>query len=189
MSALAVIAAVLLPAAALGARPPPGPAPCNSELRHEQASLVTRGAEEGERGALPAKLITLPQRKGEEASFPAALDGSPYAFYYAPSTTNSTLWSINIQGGGWVSQSILHDPLPLCFPSRLRGSNHSVSCPLMLAVCPPVMTKKIATVAHMVRWGLRWGAYLACGAGVQVQGQTCVPGMWWSRHGVGAECL
>ena len=50
-------------------------------------------------GALPgvAQLIKLPQPKGQEASYPAALDGSPFGFYYSGSNT-STKWTINIQG-------------------------------------------------------------------------------------------
>ena len=48
-----------------------------------------------------ATLIKLPQPKGEEATFPAALDGTPYAFYHAASPTKSTKWTININGGGW----------------------------------------------------------------------------------------
>jgi len=31
----------------------------------------------------------------------ACLDGSPYGFYFVPSTTNSTKWTVSIQGGGW----------------------------------------------------------------------------------------
>jgi hypothetical protein len=71
---------------------------CNDELRHT-AQLASPAAATG-LGVNEGKLIKLPQPKGEEATFPAALDGSPYAFYFAPST-NSTLWSININGGGW----------------------------------------------------------------------------------------
>jgi hypothetical protein len=46
------------------------------------------------------KLIKLPQPKGEEATYPAALDGSPFGFYFSGSNA-STKWTINIQGGGW----------------------------------------------------------------------------------------
>jgi hypothetical protein len=71
------------------------PARCNAE--HEihapqLAVLPTAGT---------ANLIKLPQPDGHKATFPAALDGSPYAFYYAKSPTNSTKWTINIRGGGW----------------------------------------------------------------------------------------
>ena len=31
----------------------------------------------------------------------AALDGSPYGFYFVPSQTGSTKWSIFLNGGGW----------------------------------------------------------------------------------------
>ena len=36
----------------------------------------------------------------------ACLDGSPYAFYFIPSTTGSTQWTISIEGGGWCYDEI-----------------------------------------------------------------------------------
>jgi hypothetical protein len=57
-------------------------------------------------GPKTAELVKLPQPKGEEATFPAALDGSPYAFYFRASPTNSTKWTINIQGGGWCYDEV-----------------------------------------------------------------------------------
>lgn len=45
-----------------------------------------------------AKLTLLPQDAGD--SSPACLDGSPYGFYFNPSKTNSTKWTISIEGGG-----------------------------------------------------------------------------------------
>lgn len=62
-------------------------------------------------GAVP--LTLLPQDKGNES--PACLDGSPYGFYFVPSTTGSTKWTINIQGGGWCYDE------EKCF-SRSQGS-------------------------------------------------------------------
>lgn len=44
-------------------------------------------------------LTMLPQDAGDES--PACLDGSPYGFYFRPSATNSTKWTISIRGGGW----------------------------------------------------------------------------------------
>ena len=41
----------------------------------------------------------LPQDAGDAS--PACLDGSKYGFYFVPSTTNSTKWTISIEGGGW----------------------------------------------------------------------------------------
>ena len=46
-----------------------------------------------------APLTLLPQNAGDKS--PACLDGSPYGFYFVPSTTNSTQWTISIEGGGW----------------------------------------------------------------------------------------
>ena len=55
-----------------------------------------------------APLTLLPQDAGDES--PACLDGSPYGFYFNPSTTNSTKWTISIEGGGWCyNGSSLHD--------------------------------------------------------------------------------
>lgn len=46
-----------------------------------------------------APVTLLPQNKGNES--PACLDGSPYGFFFNPSKTNSTKWTISIEGGGW----------------------------------------------------------------------------------------
>ena len=52
-----------------------------------------------------APLVLLPQDKGDAS--PAALDGSPYGLYFSPSTTNSTKWTISIDGGGWCYDEVL----------------------------------------------------------------------------------
>ena len=41
-------------------------------------------------------LTLLPQTAGDES--PACLDGSPYGFYFTPSKTGSTQWTISIEG-------------------------------------------------------------------------------------------
>ena len=46
-----------------------------------------------------APLTLLPQNSGNMS--PACLDGSPYGFYFVPSTTGSKEWTISIEGGGW----------------------------------------------------------------------------------------
>jgi hypothetical protein len=46
-----------------------------------------------------APLTLLPQDAGDES--PACLDGSPYGFYFTPSKSGSTKWTISIEGGGW----------------------------------------------------------------------------------------
>jgi len=60
-----------------------------------QGSIYETAAELS--GAAP--LTLLPQDKGDES--PACLDGSPYGFYFVPSKTGSTKWTISIEGGGW----------------------------------------------------------------------------------------
>ena len=47
------------------------------------------------------KLKSVPVTFLDLATEAACLDGSPYGFYFVPSETNSTRWTINIQGGGW----------------------------------------------------------------------------------------
>ena len=46
-----------------------------------------------------ADLYLLPQPDPE--SSPACLDGSPYGPYFRKSPTNSTKWTVSIEGGGW----------------------------------------------------------------------------------------
>ena len=70
-------------AAALGA--------CNPSLYEMESSAAAPP------GSVP--LTLLPQDKGGES--PACLDGSPYGFYFVPSKTGSTRWTMNINGGGW----------------------------------------------------------------------------------------
>ena len=51
-----------------------------------------------------APLTLLPQDKGDES--PACLDGSPYGFYFIPSSTGSTKWTVSIEGGGWCYDEV-----------------------------------------------------------------------------------
>eukprot|EP00041_Stephanoeca_diplocostata_P011445 m.189921 g.189921 ORF g.189921 m.189921 type:complete len:414 (+) comp18538_c0_seq5:231-1472(+) len=53
----------------------------------------------GDNSSVGVPLVLLPQIAGDES--PACLDGSPYGFYFRPSTTGSTKWTISIEGGGW----------------------------------------------------------------------------------------
>ena len=79
---------------------------CNTkeQLDIDEASFATshRGYGGLDRPGLDtgaAPLTLLPQDKGDES--PACLDGSPYGFYFQPSKTGSTKWTISIEGGGW----------------------------------------------------------------------------------------
>lgn len=49
-------------------------------------------------GSATAPLTLLPR---DATTAHACLDGSPYGYYFVPSSTNSTKWTISIQGGGW----------------------------------------------------------------------------------------
>ena len=100
MSLAFALACIIASAAASGTARPPKPAPCNIEgyaARHADAPSIFNGVQ----GKKPTVLITLPQPNGEEATYPAALDGSPFAFYHAASATKSTKWTVYLQGGGW----------------------------------------------------------------------------------------
>lgn len=104
MSLFACIVAAAAAAAAGTARParPSKPAPCNIEgytARH--ADTLSDFNVQAIQGKKPTVLIKLAQPKGEEAIYPAALDGSPFAFYHAASATKSTKWTVYLQGGGW----------------------------------------------------------------------------------------
>jgi hypothetical protein len=46
-------------------------------------------------------LILLPATTGA-----ACLDGSPYGFYFAPSTKGSSMWTVSIEGGGWCYDEV-----------------------------------------------------------------------------------
>ena len=74
-------------------KPKPKPTRCNSEMSAAPPAMLSASPGVG-------NLIKLPQPKGEEATYPAGLDGSPFGFYFYGSNT-STKWTINIQGGGW----------------------------------------------------------------------------------------
>ena len=79
------------------------PVGCNSELA--SIPVIAPTVHDGK---AVGKLVLLPQPSGEEATFPAALDGSPFGFYYAASP--STKWTINIQGGGWCYCALVAPP-------------------------------------------------------------------------------
>jgi hypothetical protein len=75
---------------------------CNPELQlAEQPGAGLTQAQHplgGEATYGAAQLHTLPLQ-GD--SGPACLDGTPYGFYFQPSTTGSTKWTVSIDGGGW----------------------------------------------------------------------------------------
>jgi len=79
---------------------------CNPELiaaqaRASSAQALSGGASYGN----VAPLTFLPHDLSDPES-PACLDGSPYGFYFVPSATNSTKWTISIDGGGWCYDEI-----------------------------------------------------------------------------------
>jgi hypothetical protein len=78
------------------------PPVCNSEAYKEYEETPVVYGEASEAGT--GKLVMLPQDKGDES--PASLDGSPYGFYFSPSTTGSKKWSIYLQGGGWCYDEV-----------------------------------------------------------------------------------
>ena len=63
--------------------------------RHAQATTATSAS------SASAVLVKLPQDKGDLSLSPACLDGSAYGFYFRPSATGSSRWTLNFEGGGW----------------------------------------------------------------------------------------
>eukprot|EP01050_Picozoa_sp_SAG11_P000814 SAG11_NODE_30_length_23132_cov_22.413277_2_plen_142_part_00 len=74
----------------------------------------------------PTPKILLPQIKGDES--PAALDGSPMALYFSPSTSGSTKWTISIDGGGF-------EPFQHCL--LIHSTLHGLQLPGTNPPCPP----------------------------------------------------
>ena len=73
---LALVVTLVAAALADAAPPPPRPARCNPELL--EAAAAAAAAEGGLEQPSPAAVLQLlSQEKGEEAVWPAALDGSP----------------------------------------------------------------------------------------------------------------
>ena len=117
MLMLTALSALWLGATAL---PEPLTARCNPEL--QSAMVQNEVPDQG------VPLTLLPQDKGNES--PACLDGSPYGFYFVPSTTGSTKWTVSINGGGWCYDEVD------CFcrsktalgSSKLDGKTGGCSC-------------------------------------------------------------
>jgi hypothetical protein len=79
-----------------------------------------------------AQLHTLPLQ-GD--SGPACLDGTPYGFYFQPSTTGSTKWTVSIDGGGWWC-ALLASLLFLSLPSAALTTLATLSAQLRRARLP-----------------------------------------------------
>mmetsp|Transcript_126172 Transcript_126172/g.223524 ORF Transcript_126172/g.223524 Transcript_126172/m.223524 type:complete len:439 (+) Transcript_126172:73-1389(+) len=75
-------------------------AECPLEAQDQENTMLGLGASSGQ----DVSITFLPQDKGNES--PACLDGSPYGFYFVPSTTGSTKWTISIDGGGWCYDEV-----------------------------------------------------------------------------------
>ena len=104
MHYLALFAA--LPALTLALPEPVSAAPrCNPEQLQfvDQSWTAEVNAGVAANGGT-TEAVMLPQDKGDES--PACLDGSPYGFYYVPSKTGSTKWTVSINGGGWCYDEV-----------------------------------------------------------------------------------
>lgn len=75
-----------------------------------------------------APLILLPQDQGDDS--PACLDGSPYGIYHIHSRSNSTKWTIYLEGGGWCDDEVgcLARANSSLGSSRLFPPTHTCSC-------------------------------------------------------------
>ena len=80
---------------------------CDTDAELEAARLLNPSIHDGRNGredltlseTRTGPLVMVPQDKGDLSA--ACLDGSEYGFYYVASPTNSSKWTINIEGGGW----------------------------------------------------------------------------------------
>eukprot|EP00041_Stephanoeca_diplocostata_P011991 m.198822 g.198822 ORF g.198822 m.198822 type:complete len:445 (+) comp18762_c0_seq1:94-1428(+) len=95
-ASVVVLATALTVSAESKPAAPPAPK-CNPE--RYAAELA---AKEARVGSVP--LTLLPQDRGDES--PACLDGTPYGFFFQPSTTGSTKWTLSIEGGGWCYDEV-----------------------------------------------------------------------------------
>eukprot|EP00040_Diaphanoeca_grandis_P040057 m.261103 g.261103 ORF g.261103 m.261103 type:complete len:434 (-) comp41304_c0_seq1:368-1669(-) len=77
---------------------------CNPEYHERQAQYANQQRLSDPGAGKVANLTLLPQDKGNMS--PAALDGSPYGFYFSPSKSGSTKWSFTIRGGGWCYDEV-----------------------------------------------------------------------------------
>ena len=81
-------------------------ASCNPERLARDVSVSQDvAATVGVTSGLTGKLRFLPHDLSNPESA-ACLDGSPYGFYFVPSTKNSTKWTISINGGGWCYDEV-----------------------------------------------------------------------------------
>ena len=89
-----------------------------------------------------APLVLLPQDQGDES--PACLDGSPYGLYHVRSRSNSTKWTIYLEGGGWCDDEIG------CL-GRANSSRECTGNGLTACAPPRLDTHTTAEEAH-ARW-------------------------------------
>ena len=75
-------------------------AKCNPEIALQAPSLAPGLT------ANVGNLTFLPQAASTASTHAACLDGSPYGFYFVPSTTGSTKWTVSINGGGWCYDEV-----------------------------------------------------------------------------------
>jgi len=94
---VAAVAAVAAAASSAATPDPPvaAPAACNYSEEDDLPFFEPGGK---------SPPIFLPQDRGTLS--PAALDGSPYGFFFQPSASNSTKWTVAIQGGGWCYDEV-----------------------------------------------------------------------------------
>ena len=99
-------------------------AKCNPELYEAaHAASITHAAADDAAGAVP--LTLLPQDKGDES--PAGLDGGPFGFWFQPSTTGSTKWTISINGGVYCCD-VVWTNLLCCLVADVRDCLSFVVC-------------------------------------------------------------
>lgn len=79
---------------------------CSPELLDSLNREASLSASLGRHNKLNQATATFLPHDLTNPESPACLDGSPYGFYFAPSTTGSKKWTISINGGGWCYDEI-----------------------------------------------------------------------------------
>lgn len=89
----------LILAVSLGATASASQVTCNPEAQEFRRNAMPEATD-----GRSATINFLAQDKGVNS--PACLDGSPYGFYFVPSSTGSTKWTLSIDGGGWCYDEV-----------------------------------------------------------------------------------
>ena len=145
---LAATLAAAAAATASAAPPKCNPEALNALAARESPSQMVFGGGKNKRTnnvAGTGPLTFLPHDLSNPESA-ACLDGSPYGFYFVPSQTNSTKWTISINGGGWCVGCCC------CCCMFARGAVHSYWPTGVFALCCDLTHLQHRRLTHNGSW-------------------------------------